>query len=676
MEKIVLLMDNDKRVLESLSEDLAEAGYTVLVASTIEDAEAILCNNRLHLAIMDIHMRSGYPDTSAGDGASHPRYDDTDISGLILAQDTRFRSLPKIILTKYPELDYVRAALGPIAQGPSPAVGFIAKSEGNPVLIKAVDEAFAQHVRLNWDLVIQFDETTPTSLLNIAEAIEPDAKGENLLRRAAEIEDLFRGLFYGKIESRVDRIKIQGILSKRATRIALSVLVFPKDKPPESRLVVCGRNSSVTSELSLYKDYSPRTHTSSGVMLQNSSQTIHFAANSYILGDASIEETHSLAELYRGTSDKTVSTALKALYQKTLPEWHKHQPILAGDNERLDETYRELLNLTEERMPQQRFGELIQSIARQAQTLGVRIERSGQTLSIAFDRKTVSYPDPTFSLWGSFDVGSPVLLMNSPGNLALHNILTDNGENVWVTDFSAAGSAPVLWKYLTLEAELRFDMAEPANLRWLHQMEKALTGDDFLKFEIGDIEAPLRKPMKAIQSIRKLASKDVGSDAAPYHLGILFLALQRLSEFNPDVRLTRAELTRYAHLLIGAGIILGRIGDRGKVAVVTKREETGISIDKEDLLVRVDGSRVPMRGRSFDLLCYLFDHLDRLTTRRELIEQVLHERYDAGDDSQATRLNTAISRLREKIESDDGPPRYLLTVPGGGYRLHSRAKVD
>src|SRR5262249_44161893 len=163
---------------------------------------------------------------------------------------------------------------------------------------------------------------------------------------------LFRALFYGESEGKVERIKIQRILWKRGGRIALSAVVFPKNKPPEARLVVCGRNSSVTSEMSLYKEDGPKTSRSGGVIPKNSSETVHLAANSFLLGDSSIEDLQSLADLYRRASEKTITSTLKALYEKPLAEWHKNQAIIADEHERLDEVYREKLNLTEERMPQ------------------------------------------------------------------------------------------------------------------------------------------------------------------------------------------------------------------------------------------------------------------------------------------------------------------------------------
>jgi DNA-binding response OmpR family regulator len=48
---------------------------------------------------------------------------------------------------------------------------------------------------------------------------------------------------------------------------------------------------------------------------------------------------------------------------------------------------------------------------------------------------------------------------------------------------------------------------------------------------------------------------------------------------------------------------------------------------------------------------------------------VLKLKYDETDPSQISRLNTAMRRLRERIEVDPQNPRYVITEPGVGYLL-------
>ena len=103
MSKIILLADNDLDFLKSRAELLEASGYTVIKASSPEDARKLLEENYVHLALLDIRLR----DDS----------DEKDLSGIQLARDISNRLIPKIIITSQPSYDYVRAALGPAADG-------------------------------------------------------------------------------------------------------------------------------------------------------------------------------------------------------------------------------------------------------------------------------------------------------------------------------------------------------------------------------------------------------------------------------------------------------------------------------------------------------------------------------------------------------------------------------
>src|SRR5271157_6051781 len=99
MAKKILLVDNDTDFLDTRAEKLSDEGYVVFKAASIEQAEQILEDAWVHVAIVDIRMR----DESDG----------KDTSGLSLAKKEAYHSIPKIILTKYPSYDYVKEALGP-----------------------------------------------------------------------------------------------------------------------------------------------------------------------------------------------------------------------------------------------------------------------------------------------------------------------------------------------------------------------------------------------------------------------------------------------------------------------------------------------------------------------------------------------------------------------------------
>ena len=61
----------------------------------------------------------------------------------------------------------------------------------------------------------------------------------------------------------------------------------------------------------------------------------------------------------------------------------------------------------------------------------------------------------------------------------------------------------------------------------------------------------------------------------------------------------------------------------------------------------------------------------KLLTHRTLLQEV----WGPGYGSESNLLHVNISQLRRKIEPDRGPPRYLLTEPGAGYRLVDPAPV-
>ena len=89
-----------------------------------------------------------------------------------------------------------------------------------------------------------------------------------------------------------------------------------------------------------------------------------------------------------------------------------------------------------------------------------------------------------------------------------------------------------------------------------------------------------------------------------------------------------------------------------------------LELDATTHEVRLAGSVVDLTAKEFELLANFMRHPRRAFRREELLQQVWG--FDFGDTSTVT---VHISRLREKIESDPGAPRYVRTVRGVGYRF-------
>ncbi len=91
----------------------------------------------------------------------------------------------------------------------------------------------------------------------------------------------------------------------------------------------------------------------------------------------------------------------------------------------------------------------------------------------------------------------------------------------------------------------------------------------------------------------------------------------------------------------------------------------GLAIDPERRTVERDGHPVTLTTLEFDLLYFMAARPGRVFSRDALMEHVWGS--DRVVDERS--IDSLVSRLRRKLESDDAAPRYLQTVWGAGYRL-------
>ncbi len=91
-----------------------------------------------------------------------------------------------------------------------------------------------------------------------------------------------------------------------------------------------------------------------------------------------------------------------------------------------------------------------------------------------------------------------------------------------------------------------------------------------------------------------------------------------------------------------------------------------MTIDAPKRRVAIGDSPVDLTTKEFDLLLHFARHPGQVYTRSQLLDSV----WGDGSESYEHTVNTHINRLRAKIESDPGKPRYLLTVWGVGYKFN------
>lgn len=89
----------------------------------------------------------------------------------------------------------------------------------------------------------------------------------------------------------------------------------------------------------------------------------------------------------------------------------------------------------------------------------------------------------------------------------------------------------------------------------------------------------------------------------------------------------------------------------------------GLVLDAGAHEVRLDGEKITLTAREFDLLAHFMRNPRQAFSRAALLDQVWG--WSFGDSSTVT---VHVRRLREKIERDPTDPQRIITVWGVGYR--------
>jgi two-component system OmpR family response regulator len=81
-------------------------------------------------------------------------------------------------------------------------------------------------------------------------------------------------------------------------------------------------------------------------------------------------------------------------------------------------------------------------------------------------------------------------------------------------------------------------------------------------------------------------------------------------------------------------------------------------------LVSPDGAAVDLSGAEYDLLMAFLEHPGRVLSREQLLEVGKRR---VGTDPFDRTIDVQVSRLRRKIEPEEGSPPLIKTVRGAGY---------
>lgn len=657
---VVLLIDNDRDFLDTRAERVIRAGYQVLRAYSLDEAYHYLSHHRVHVMVSDIRL--GNDD------------DERDTRGLTLAKDVRYRAIPKIILTGYPSYQYVREVMGSrdgsLGNGLPAAVDFLAKDEGPEAMIAAIREAVTQHVRINWDLRVRWNGLL--SFPQLIRLINPTVIQNDLSAHAAEIEDLFRCLFHYSEQITLDEVLLRG-----PDYLLLKLYAFNQTGLESHFVVACGQVERIRDTMQRYRAAALQHVSTTSLDQSLWAETVHYAAAAYRFLGASLVEVVPLKTYYRRSDLPAIESVINQLYQTTLRTWYeqsrhyREQTVVDFYLEWLEEE-RAVLEATD-------WSSQIASLCDHMLEVGALDYDIGQTqLHFSLlEGQLLTLSNPATSLAAEhFKPLRQGQWSITHGRVNLETVLISLENRCWLADFSQVGEAPLLHDFASLEVAFKSELLAHTDLMLAYTVEQRLLAAADLRSELLTEGLPpsVAGLLKLIQVIRHAAATLAGCTLPTYQLGLFFHTLALLSRYQPDVHYYRRELMPYAQALVAAAVLgdllLQPATNHAAAPITTPTEATQrpIWLDKRNRTLWVEQNPIRLAPLEFQIIGYLYAHANQLCTRHHIVEEGLKEKYDEYDREQS-RLNSAINRLRKKIEPDPQNPHYLITIHGYGYKL-------
>ncbi|REE27992.1 response regulator transcription factor [Winogradskyella pacifica] len=96
--------------------------------------------------------------------------------------------------------------------------------------------------------------------------------------------------------------------------------------------------------------------------------------------------------------------------------------------------------------------------------------------------------------------------------------------------------------------------------------------------------------------------------------------------------------------------------------VLTRKD---LVVNQEMRKVELQGERLNLTPKEFELLCLLANNVGKTYSRAQLLHRIWGYEFEGYEHT----VNSHINRLRAKIEQDPGNPEYILTTWGVGYRF-------
>lgn len=644
----ILLADNTPAFLENYGTFLESNGYDVWRANSPDEATTILENGRIHFAILDLRLVNDN--------------DELDKSGLQIAKEVA-RSVPKMILTNYPVYQDVVEVMRRDVHHLQPAVEFLDKKQTTlEELADTVSKTLRQYVKINWELAIHWESAE--SFLHFASLLSPELPQDKLGVRTAEFEDLFRMLFCDYAQ-----ITIGKRLALTNGRIVLPIFAFNAQGVQTKFIVSCGCQTAVFVENERYEKVVPTRFGVKNIGRLKTAETTHYGATAYTFMGSDLESATVLGEYINAHATEQVTAVLDHLYRQNLGGWYAtgREEKSADD---LTKFYAHWSGL--DKILSAQLYKSVAALAEKALAMNMaRIDLGASQLQIRFGDEQISLTNP-ICVWenGLLQSPSPVVWGTTHGRLNGETVLVDVKQQGWLIDFAQVGQAPLLIDFVSLETAVKYDIFDCRNSVKRIQLEQRFNSAKGIH---APIDTQSLHPQKVhianvVAHIRQLAVEQTDCTLFDYQYALFHIVLAHLATFEPNTFYTPRVLSAFIHTLYEAAVLAQALS-RNHVDTIPSEAEAQLWLDTDNEVVWVEGYRHDLTSQEYKILHYLYQHAGKLCEKQDIVEQALQEMYDPYDLEQS-RLTTAVSRLRRKLEPNSRKPKYLITVHGRGYRLN------
>jgi two-component system response regulator VicR len=154
------------------------------------------------------------------------------------------------------------------------------------------------------------------------------------------------------------------------------------------------------------------------------------------------------------------------------------------------------------------------------------------------------------------------------------------------------------------------------------------------------------------------------------HSAVPVIMLTARAEEEQKIRGLKLGADDYVTKPFSAGELLARVEAVLRRAEAARTTNVAPAFDGGDLHIDFDEHHVTLRGREVELSPGEYRLLEQLATNAGRVivqDELLRRVWGPGYSGATALLQTAIRRLRRKIEDDPASPRHILTKRGVGY---------